>query len=69
MKLMLKTAIAGALLATSIMTAPVFADEVFLMNGVEPRPSNNSVVEAGKYKKDGPWTVAMSHFGVNANTA
>ena len=68
MKLLTKAGIASALLATTLLGSSAFAQDVFLMDGVEARPDGNSVVEAGKYQKDGPWVVAMSHFGVNANT-
>ena len=57
------TALAAALLASTAL-----AQDVNLMTGVEPRPGDNPVVEAGLFQTEGPWTIAMSHFGVNANT-
>ncbi len=39
-----------------------------LMEGVSPRPDDNSIVEAGAFETEGPWKIGMSHFGVNANT-
>ena len=38
------------------------------MAGVVPSTQGNSVIAAGAFQKEGPWTIAMSHFGVNANT-
>lgn len=58
----------GVLMASTLLMSSAFADEVNLMNGVTPRVEGNSVIEAGKFKKVGPWTIGMSHFGVNANT-
>lgn len=68
MKYSLKALATAALLATTVMTAPAFAEDVALMDGVTARAENNPSVPAGKYKKDGPWVIGMSHFGVNANT-
>jgi ribose transport system substrate-binding protein len=68
MHLNLRTLTAVALLATSTLCAPALADEVFLMNGVAPRGGDNPVVPAGKFKKNPPWVIGMSDFGVNANT-
>lgn len=68
MKLLTKAALASALLATTVLGSTAIAQDVFLMDGVQARADGNSVVEAGKYQKGGPWVVAMSHFGVNANT-
>lgn len=59
---------AVATIVALLLGTTAMAQDVNLMNGVEPRPDNNSVVEAGAFQKDGPWTIAMSHFGVNANT-
>lgn len=39
-----------------------------LMDGVTPNPDNTTVIEAAKFKKDGPRVIGMSPFGVNANT-
>jgi ribose transport system substrate-binding protein len=63
----LKTGLA-ALLASTVIATSAQAQDANLMAGVEPRPENNSVVEAGAFQSSGPWTIAMSHFGVNANT-
>lgn len=46
-------------------SAPVVAQEVFLMKGVVPRTKENLLIEAGKYKKKGPWRIGMSHFGLS----
>ena len=59
---------ATALVVVSAMASPALADDVQLMDGVTARPGDNPVVEAGKYKKDCPWVIGMSDFGVNANT-
>ena len=58
----------AAFLASTSLVAPVLASDVSLMAGVEPRPEGNSMVPAGAFQKEGPWKIAMSHFGVNANT-
>jgi ribose transport system substrate-binding protein len=58
----------AAVLIAALLGSTAFAQDVTLMAGVEPRPEGNSIVEAGAFKKDAPWTIAMSHFGVNANT-
>jgi ribose transport system substrate-binding protein len=58
----------GILMAGAMFVNQAFAEEVFLMDGLTTRAENNPVVEAGKYKKDGPWVIGMSAFGVNANT-
>ncbi|MHA6645888.1 substrate-binding domain-containing protein [Mesorhizobium sp. A623] len=58
----------AAVLATSMLCAPSFADEVVLLDGVVARAGDNPTVPAGKYKKDGPWVIGMSYFGINANT-
>jgi len=59
---------AVAFMATVLTGAGALAQDVKLMDGVEPRPADNSVVAADTFKKAPPWKVAMSHFGVNANT-
>lgn len=59
---------AAATIVALLLSSTAMAQDVNLMDGVEARPDNNSVVEAGAFQKDGPWTIAMSHFGVNANT-
>lgn len=58
----------AAVLAATVTVGHAWAADVNLMAGVEPRPEGNSMVSAGMYKKEGPWKIAMSHFGVNANT-
>ncbi|NTA83815.1 ABC transporter substrate-binding protein [Agrobacterium tumefaciens] len=56
------------LLAGTMLATPGFAQEVKLLDGVTTPGENNPTVEAGKYKKDAPWVIGMSSFGVNANT-
>ncbi len=57
------------LMAVATLTAPSFAADFFSpLPGAVPAPGDNPVVETGKYKKDCPYTIGMSHFGVNANT-
>ena len=68
MQSMIRLVLAQIFLVVTVMVLPAWAEDIFLMEGVEPRPFDNRVVAAGTFKKDGPWTVAMSHFGVNANT-
>lgn len=68
MRHLVKSLVAGALLAATILTPAAMADEVNLLDGVTARAEGNSTVEAGKFKKDPPWVIGMSHFGVNANT-
>ncbi|MEP3297368.1 MAG: substrate-binding domain-containing protein [Pseudoruegeria sp.] len=58
----------GYLTASTFICTAAFAQDVNLMAGVQARADNNTTVAAGAFKKDGPWTIAMSHFGVNANT-
>lgn len=58
----------GLLLATTAVVGAASAQEVNLMNGVTPRPGDDQMVAADTFKKDGPWKIGMSHFGVNANT-
>lgn len=58
----------AAILFVSFLSSTALAQYVNLMVGVEPRPQGNSVVAAGTFRAQAPWTVAMSHFGVNANT-
>jgi ribose transport system substrate-binding protein len=55
-------------MATTMLAGGAYAEDVSLMDGVTAREGDNPVVEAGKFKKDGPWVIGMSHFGVNANT-
>lgn len=57
-----------ATLFTALLGSSALAQDVSLMAGVEPRPDANEIVEAGTFQSDAPWTIAMSHFGVNANT-
>jgi ribose transport system substrate-binding protein len=63
-----KSTFMAAALATTMLAGGAYAEEVILMDGLTTRADDNPVVEAGKYKKDGPWVIGMSHFGVNANT-
>ncbi len=63
----LKSAVAGLALQVALSGA-VLAEDVFLMDGVTPSTKDTTVVPAGTFKKDGPWVIGMSHFGVNANT-
>jgi ribose transport system substrate-binding protein len=65
---MFRKALVAAALAATMLHTPSFAEEVFLLDGVTARGGDNPTVAAGKYKKDGPWVIGMSHFGVNANT-
>ena len=44
------------------------AEEVNLMQGVAPRPGDERMTAPNQFKKNGPWKIGMSHFGVNANT-
>ncbi|MDW9535775.1 substrate-binding domain-containing protein [Sinorhizobium meliloti] len=59
---------ASVLLAGVFFATNSFAQEVPLLEGVTTRAENNPTVEEGKYKKDAPWVIGMSSFGVNANT-
>jgi len=63
----LKGAVAGLALTVALSGAAI-AQDVFLMDGVTPSTKDTTVVPAGTFKKDGPWVIGMSHFGVNANT-
>ena len=68
MKYTIQTFTTTAVLATIVMSTLAFGEDVKLMDGVTPVAGDNPTVAAGKYKKDGPWVIGMSHFGVNANT-
>ncbi|MBU0831219.1 MAG: substrate-binding domain-containing protein [Alphaproteobacteria bacterium] len=68
MSRMLKTIAVSLLVASSLTAMPLKAQEVKLLDGVTTPTENNPTVDAGKYKKDAPWVVGMSSFGVNANT-
>ena len=63
----LKRALTGLVLSATLSGAAM-AEDVFLMDGVTPSTKDTTVVPAGTFKKDGPWVIGMSHFGVNANT-
>ena len=63
-----KSTVLAAVMATTMLAGGAYAEDVSLMDGVTAREGDNPVVEAGKFKKDGPWVIGMSHFGVNANT-
>lgn len=65
---MTKTLTTTTALAAALLASTALAQDVTLMTGVEPRPGDNPIVEAGAFQTEGPWTIAMSHFGVNANT-
>lgn len=65
---MLTKSILAVALATTMLCAPSYAEDVFLLDGVTAREGDNPTVEAGKFKKEGPWVIGMSAFGVNANT-
>ena len=59
----------GALLAAAMLTvSAVQAQDVKLMDGVKPKPGDTRVTKPGEFKKNTPWKIGMSHFGVNANT-
>ncbi|MEO0676461.1 MAG: substrate-binding domain-containing protein, partial [Pseudomonadota bacterium] len=62
------TRTATAALMAAFLGTTALAQDVALMDGVEPRPEGNSIVAEGAFQTEAPWTVAMSHFGVNANT-
>lgn len=65
---MTKTLTTTTALAAALLASTALAQDVTLMTGVEPRPGDNPIVEAGAFQTEGLWTIAMSHFGVNANT-
>lgn len=58
----------GALLVSTLLATPALTQDLGLMDGVFPRPGDDRVVEAGAFQSEPPWTIGMSHFGVNANT-
>ena len=58
----------SVLLAGVVFASGSLAQDVPLLDGVTTPTENNPTVEAGKYKKDAPWVIGMSSFGVNANT-
>ncbi len=68
MKHILASVAATTLLAVTAIAGPASAQDVQLLEGVTARAGDNPLSEAGKYKKDCPWVIGMSHFGVNANT-
>ena len=57
----------GCTCALALCTSAI-GQEVKLMDGVTPRPGDTNMTKAGAFKKEGPWKIGMSHFGVNANT-
>lgn len=67
MKIDIAAKAATLLIATCLVT-PAVGQEIQLMDGVTPRPGDNPIVAADTFKKDCPWTIGMSAFGVNANT-
>jgi ribose transport system substrate-binding protein len=68
MKSVMNSLALAALMTTTMLVAPSFAQDVPLMAGVTPRAGDNPAAPAGKFKKDPPWVIGMSDFGVNANT-
>ena len=58
----------GMLLALGLLAGSAVAQDVQIMDGVTPHPDDASMTEVDAFKKDAPWTIGMSHFGVNANT-
>jgi ribose transport system substrate-binding protein len=58
----------AALAISAALAGAVMAEDVFLMDGVTPSTTDTTVVPADAFKKDGPWVIGMSNFGVNANT-
>ena len=68
MSSLLKKLTLSLIIASSLSAMPLQAQEVNLLDGVTTPAENNPSVEAGKYKKDAPWVIGMSSFGVNANT-
>lgn len=58
-----------ALLAMTVMVSTAGqAQDVKLMDGVTPKPGDTRMTKSGEFKKNAPWKIGMSHFGVNANT-
>lgn len=59
----------GVVVASAMIAASTAqAAEVQLMEGVFPHPEDQSMTAPGAFKTEPPWTIGMSHFGVNANT-
>lgn len=58
----------GLIVATVAAWTEASAQEVNLMQGVTPRPGDERMTAPDQFKKNGPWKIGMSHFGVNANT-
>ncbi|TIN81392.1 MAG: ABC transporter substrate-binding protein, partial [Mesorhizobium sp.] len=66
---LLKTVGLGMLVASTLaVTSLAHAEDIKLMDGVAPRPDDTRMTAAGAFKKDPPWVIGMSDFGVNANT-
>lgn len=58
-----------ALLALAVLASTQgHSQDVKLMEGVTPRPGDTRSSKAGEFKKNPPWKIGMSHFGINANT-
>jgi ribose transport system substrate-binding protein len=58
-----------ALLAVAVVAAGVgHAQDIKLMDGVAPRAGDARKTKPNEFKKNAPWKIGMSHFGVNANT-
>ncbi len=68
MSSLLKRLTLSLMIASSLSAMPLRAQEVNLLDGVTTPAENNPSIEPGKYKKDAPWVIGMSSFGVNANT-
>jgi ribose transport system substrate-binding protein len=59
----------SVVMAISLMaSAAAYAQDVKLMDGVTPRAGDTRMTKPGEFKKNEPWRIGMSHFGVNANT-
>ena len=69
MQRFIRTVACATLLASGVIAgAAARADEVKLMEGVFPHPDDTRMTAADAFKTEPPWTIGMSHFGVNANT-
>lgn len=68
MSSLLKRLTLSLMIASSLSAMPLRAQEVNLLDGVTTPAENNPSIDPGKYKKDAPWVIGMSSFGVNANT-
>lgn len=57
-----------AFACVAFLGAPALAQDVKLMDGVTPRPGDAATTAPGAFKKNAPWKIGMSHFGLKANT-